>query len=101
MHASLHREHQKLKRDHNNAKYRFILTELDLAITFCDIALSSNGAKSRRNVENALQAYGAARYFLEDSRFSDRMKVNVEQKLLRLTTLLQQAEQLERNLATP
>lgn len=101
MHTPLRKEHEKLARNHNEAKYRFILTELDLAITFCEIAINSNGEKSRRNTENARQAYSAAKHFLEDSKFSETMEANVEERAIKLRALLLQLDRLERNLAAP
>lgn len=48
-----------------HAKLQFIRVELDLAITYCQIAVGTRyPAWSRRNITNADRAYSAAVYFL-------------------------------------
>jgi len=97
---SLQKEHEKLASNHNEAKYRFILTELDLAITFCDVALSSDDrAKATRNTENARQAYKAATHFLEDANFSDQVKAHLHEKVAKLRSLLRRVDRHEHTLA--
>lgn len=74
-------------------KYNFIVSELDLAMTFCDIAFNSdNRAKSQRNTENARRAYDAAEHFLQDAHFSRDMKLNVRQKLEKLKVMLEKLD---------
>jgi hypothetical protein len=84
----LREQHEKLATNHKDAKYRFILTELDLALTFCEMAESSDKAKSERNTENAWRAYNAANHFFENSGFSKSMQTVVQEKLSRLQTVL-------------
>jgi len=86
------RENQKkLAADHRNAKYKFILTELDLALTFCEMAITTkNEAKLKRNTKNARLAYNAATHFMEHAGFSERMETHVQEKLGRLRTMLKQ-----------
>ena len=97
---SLQREHERLASNHKEAKYRFILTELDLAITFCDMALSSHDrARSTRNTENARQAYKAATHFLEDANFPDQVKAHLHEKVVRLRNLLRRVGRHEHTLA--
>jgi hypothetical protein len=44
--------HEKLAAGYRAAKYKFILPELDLAMTFCDIALGTDDKeKAKRNFE--------------------------------------------------
>jgi hypothetical protein len=84
---------RKLAARHSIIKYRFILAELDLAITFCDVALTSDDReKTKRNTDNAHRAYDAARHFLENADFSDRMKAKVAKKVAALKTLLGRIE---------
>lgn len=98
--ALLRKRHEKLAGSHQEAKYRFILTELDLAITFCDVALgSSDRARYERNTVNARQAYKAATHFLEDSHFSEQMKAQVKEKVDRLRIRLRQIGRHGRTLA--
>ena len=76
--------------DHREVKYRFILTELELALTFCEIAIiASDEAKSKRNIANAQQACDAVEHFFQDSDFSENMNTAIQEKLLRLTAILE------------
>src|SRR5262249_55640174 len=96
----LQKEHEKLASSHKEAKYRFILTELDLAITFCDVALSSvDLVRSTRNSENARQAYKAASHFLEDANFSEKRMTLLGEKVAKLRTLLRRVDRHEQTLA--
>ena len=86
----LHKKHEKLATAHQEAKYRFILTELDLALTFCEMAMTSDDqAKTIRNTENAQRAYLAATHFLASAGFSEEVKADVHQKVARLETTLE------------
>src|SRR5215467_1881366 len=96
----LRKEHEKLATNHKEAKFRFILTELDLAITFCDVALSSSDrVRSKRNTLNARQAYKAATHFLEEAHFSEQMKAQAQEKVARLRILLRQVDRHVQTLA--
>jgi len=47
----------ELKWAHEVAKFQFVLTELELAITFAETAASADSdAKATRNIENARRA---------------------------------------------
>jgi len=84
------KENERLKTGHRAAKYKFILTELDLALTFCDVALGADDdrEKAQRNSVNAQRAYEAATHFMEKADFSDQMKATLQQKVDRLRTML-------------
>ena len=85
------KEHEKLATAHKAAKYQFILTELDLALTFCDVALSADDReKTQRNTKNAQRAYDSATHFLQEAGFSGKSKATLERKVARLRTLLRQ-----------
>jgi len=48
---------QKVKKTQEALRYQFISTELDLALTFADIARSTNDeARSERNLDHAKKA---------------------------------------------
>jgi hypothetical protein len=52
--ARLQERMRQMRQEQRVAAAQFVATELGLAITFCQIALSStNSSKVRRNVENA------------------------------------------------
>jgi len=85
------KKHEKLAADHRAVKYNFILTELDLAFTFCEMAIASEDkAKSERNTENARRAFDSATYFLDEGGFSKSEKSNVWQKVTKVKALLKQ-----------
>jgi hypothetical protein len=78
---------------HIVAKFQFILTELQLAITFCEMALSSEGsAKMRRNFENATRAHNAAIHFLGDGDLTTDQQEQVQEELGKLEPMLREAE---------
>src|SRR5215467_8701076 len=96
----LRKEHERLASNHKEAKYRFILTELDLAITFCDVALSSDDrVRSTRNIENARQAYKSVTHFLEGANFTDKMMIDLHERVARLRNLLRRVDRHENSLA--
>jgi len=87
----LRQDHEKLTTIYKAAKYNFIATELDLALTFCTVALGSDDkAKSRRNAEHAQRAYDSATHFLVDAGFSTELKSTLQEKVVRLRTILRQ-----------
>src|SRR5262249_19006337 len=99
--VDLRKKHQKLAADHQTVKYNFILTEIDLARTFCEMALPSDDkAKSLRNKDHALRAQGAAKYFLGGNGFSRSMKANVRAKLASLKTLMRRLNRRHDGFAT-
>ncbi len=56
---------KQLEEKYRAARFEFIRAELDLGLTFCDIAATAKDArKSRRNRANAEEAYAAAKHFL-------------------------------------
>lgn len=79
----------KLKQAHETNKFQFIVIELELAITFAEMAKSSRvDETSKRNAENARRAYEAAEKFLKDAGFTPDKNAVVTEKLERLHTLL-------------
>jgi len=83
----------RVRREHEFAKYEFVVIELDLAITFLEMALStSDHLKSQRNESYAEQANSTALHFLSKARFSEQQTVEVDQRLSRLSSLRQKLE---------
>jgi hypothetical protein len=79
----------RLREEHEAAKYQFVLIELDLAITFGNMALSSNDeSKTQRNARNAKRAYQAARRFCSNALFTEKMKLEMKGKLTEVQLLL-------------
>jgi len=89
--VDLRKKQEQLAANHRAVKYNFILTELDLALTFCEIAIASDDkAKSERNTANAQRAYDAATHFLDEGGFSGSEKSNVRRKVTGLKAVLKQ-----------
>jgi hypothetical protein len=81
----------KLERDHEAAKYGFIIVELALAITFLHIARSSeNEERTRRNRDHAARAYGTARKFLRGAALTPEMSDEVNQRIARIDALIRE-----------
>lgn len=79
----------EIRRDQRATAADFVSTELDLAITFCRIALSThNQNKINRNVENASRARESALHFLEDSHPTPAVGRRLRRKLTQLEGLL-------------
>ena len=62
-----HSDLVRLRKEHEQLMLRFVATDLDVAIRFCQTALSTeDSAKAVRNAKNARKAYEAATLFLRD-----------------------------------
>lgn len=87
--AHLERQRGLLDQRQKNLRAEFVEVELDLAITFCQIGLSTENAdKMDRNETHAKQAYESAMHFLNSVEASDAMKQLIEEKLAHLRALL-------------
>jgi hypothetical protein len=83
-------ESSRLREELNRTTADFISTELDLALTFCSIAGSTEDrAKFERNLENAQRARDAARkYSAELKRKGEPYPPSIDEKLGELEQLL-------------
>ena len=71
------------------ARYQLVCTELDLAITFCHVAATTNDpARFERNIANAREAHAAAIYFLNCNHLDSTRRLEINEKLQRLIALL-------------
>jgi len=83
------KQEQELRDMFENNRVRFLLTELDTAATFCDVALaSSDPQKTQRNIDNARTGYATAIELARKARFDERSKAEFEQRLGHLKSLL-------------
>jgi hypothetical protein len=81
-------DYLRLKTDFDLARYQFVVTELDMAITFCQIALSADSqSKLERNVDHATRAYDAATRFLDCSSLTEEMRDEVRERVSSLQQL--------------
>src|SRR5215472_14857130 len=88
--ANLQRRRERLEQDHDLAKFHFIATELDMALTYCEIAITTNDEnKAELTAEYAKQAYEAARRFLPGARLAPQMNQEIDERLTRLQPLIQ------------
>jgi hypothetical protein len=73
---------------HERLKLHFIVIELDLAITFCQIATTTKDKNSAaRNGENAKRAYRSARRTLESANLALKTNQEIGGKIKRLKKL--------------
>jgi len=69
--------------------YQLVATELDLAITFCQVAATTRDAAGyARSIANALEAFYAAVYLLDCNHLKSTLDLEIKEKLLRLDSLL-------------
>lgn len=77
----------QLRQKHDAPKFRFGNVQLDLAITYCQIAAATTDrARSYRNVSNAERAYTNAAYFLVGN-LDAAQKLEINEKLIRFYSL--------------
>lgn len=76
---------------YEDARYQFIVTELELALTFANIALSSRDPDNQqRNLKHAHQAYNAATQRLDERALPPRRKRSVDGRLRELKKTVQE-----------
>lgn len=77
-------------------KLQFILTELGLASTFCDVAISTmDKERATRNVKHARQAYESAARFLSSAKLTAAEARNVNERMNILRAELHGLEQTD------
>lgn len=82
---------QQARESFDGTGARFIIAELDLAITFCQIALTSRSAlRADRNVENANRALEAVARMRQRIRLTQDEEKEVTEKTSTLSSLLEQ-----------
>jgi hypothetical protein len=76
---------QELKKTQEALRYQFILTELDLALTFAGVAHSTDDeARSERNLDHAKKAFRSAKQFLAEASLTPSMSDDINEKMKRL-----------------
>jgi hypothetical protein len=75
---------------HDAAGLDFVLVELDLGATFCEVALSTRDHENKeRNARNARKAYDSALYFLQKLSPDAAEQGLINEKFSRLNGLLE------------
>jgi hypothetical protein len=83
------REYESLRDAHEAVRIGFIVTELDLALTFCRLASSAdNDDVARLNTTNARRAYDSATRFLAGATMTPQIREDIDNKIERLRSLL-------------
>ena len=79
----------ELRKQFEGNQIQFVLTELDTAATFCDVAASAFDAeKTKRNIANARTAYDTALKFARNANFDEHTKIQFDTKRSRVEVLL-------------
>jgi hypothetical protein len=83
------RQFEELKKTQEILRYQFISTELDLALTFADIAHSTKDeARSERNLDHAKKAFRSARQLLAEANLTPSMSEDISKKMKRLQSFV-------------
>jgi hypothetical protein len=81
----------ELRQQFEKNRVEFLLTELDTATTFCEVAKSSDDPdKITRNVKNAREGYETLLKFREGAPFDAHTKKEFGEKFLRLKSSLKE-----------
>ena len=76
-----------LRQKHEQTKFRFVNVELDLAITYCLVAMAATDrARACRNLANAERAYCVAACFLNGGLNAEQNRA-IKTKLVRFRSL--------------
>jgi hypothetical protein len=87
--------HKQLMQALEATRFEFVLVELDLASTFCEIAVSApDRMRAARNAENARRAYQAAVRFLDHATFPPEMTKEIIKRITELKPVLQELDAL-------
>jgi hypothetical protein len=87
-------ETQRLRKESQQRCADFVVTELELAKTFCDVAMRTDSAdKMRRNLEQAVKAYRTAQKFSRRIRGVEGLRIrDMKEKFRRMRALLGQVK---------
>jgi len=79
----------EVRENHLALKYQFIMIELELAETFCGIAMATNNPRTaNRNIVNAQRAYAAAGQSSQGFEFTDQMADEIEARACQVSSLI-------------
>src|SRR5215472_18700943 len=89
MHAAVELRQARLRERQDAIRSQLVATELDLAMTFCQVAATTKYPdRYERNIANAQEAYSAAVYFLNCNHLKSTVHLEINEKLRRLNSLL-------------
>jgi hypothetical protein len=79
----------ELRKQFEHNRIQFLLTEVDVSTTFCDVANSSDDPeKTKRNVANAREGHDTLLRFLGGAHFDAESKNEFDTKFAHLKSLL-------------
>ena len=85
---------ERLLKKASDGQAEFVLTEIETAITFCQVALSTSDPKRKtRNIENALKGYQTALRFSQTPDHDLRADHEFQEKLGQLEATLRELGQ--------
>jgi hypothetical protein len=85
---------QELREQFETNKAQFLMTEVNTATTFCEVAKASdNPEKTRRNVEHASEGYNTLLRFQDRTHFDAAAQSEFDSKLEHLKELLRELGQ--------
>lgn len=88
------REGSNLRARQAEATAQFISTEIDLALTFCEMASSSRDEENaRRRIDRATEAYESAAHFLKRMKNSPAVKDGIVEKIEELKHAIERCKQ--------
>jgi hypothetical protein len=92
-HGPMDGRYDTLRRDHEALCLEFISTELDLAVTFCEMAIFADDPhKAKRNANNARRAFAAAVHRFEAPTTGSKSTPEIDEKFRRLERLFAELE---------
>jgi hypothetical protein len=87
--SCMKRDFPRMNQEHHQVKFEFIIAELDLAITFCNIADSAgSGVKSERNLGHAARAFETAVRCAQNADLTLEMRQQINERIDRLNPRL-------------
>lgn len=88
---------EEIKQNHEILKIQFIKTELEMAVTFCGVAKSTDKeTTARRNLDNAKRAYDSATKSLQNARLNETESREIDGQLEKAKSLIDDLERISR-----
>ena len=81
---------EEIKQNHEALKLQFVMTELEMAITFCQVARSTeNESTARRNINNAKRAYEAAEKALQGIPLNEAESLEIGEQMQKAKSMIE------------
>ena len=84
---------EEIKQNHEALRIEFIRTELDMAVTFCQVARSTDKeTNARRNIENAKRAYATAEKSLQKASLTEAESREIGEQMKKVKSMIEDLE---------